>query len=51
MEVGDSFFIPTLKPSQMIFAIDSRAKIAGYKVKCYTTMHDGHIGVRAWRVK
>ena len=28
MNVGDSFFIPTLKPSSMIYAIDAGAKRA-----------------------
>ena len=31
MEIGDSFFIPTLKPSPLIYAIDSGAKRAQVK--------------------
>lgn len=50
MEVGDSFFIPTLKPSELIYVIDTRAKVAGVKVKVYPSSKDGHLGVRIWRV-
>lgn len=50
MEVGDSFFIPTLRLAEMMYAIDSGAKRAKVKVKCFVTAKDGHIGVRAWRV-
>lgn len=51
MEVGDSFFIPTLRPAHLIFVIDTRAKVAGYRVKSYATMHEGLLGVRTWRIK
>lgn len=51
MEVGDSFFIPTLRFAEMIYAIDSGAKRVGMSVKCYITVKDEHIGVRAWRVR
>lgn len=50
MEVGDSFFVPTLKPSDMIYAINSGARRVGIRVKCYVTLKDDHLGVRAWRV-
>lgn len=51
MAIGDSFFIPTLKPSLMIFAIEKGAKRAGIKVKCYVTTKHGAMGVRAWRMR
>ena len=51
MEVGDSFFIPTLRFAEMIYAIDSGSKRAGIKVKSYITTKDKHIGVRTWRVR
>ena len=51
MEVGDSFFIPTLRFAEMIYAIDCGSKRAGVKVKSYVTTKDGHIGVRTWRVR
>jgi len=51
MEVGESFFIPTLRFAEMIYAIDSGSKRAGVKVKSYITSKDGHIGVRTWRVR
>lgn len=50
MSIGDSFFIPTLKPSAMIYAIESGAKRAGYKVKAFVTTKDRCLGVRAWRI-
>jgi hypothetical protein len=51
MDVGDSFFIPTLRFAEMIYAIDSGSKRAGIKVKSYITAKDKHIGVRTWRVR
>jgi hypothetical protein len=50
MRVGDSFFVPTLKPAEMIYQIDSAAKRAKVKVKIYTSSKDGCLGVRVWRV-
>lgn len=50
MDVGDSFFIPTMKPAYMTYVIDTRAKKAGYKVKIFTVTEKGILGVRAWRV-
>jgi len=49
MDVGDSFFIPTLKPAEMIYIIDTRAKVAGVRVKAYTTTKDDCLGVRVWK--
>ena len=49
MSIGDSFFIPTLRPSDMIYAIETGAKRAKIKVKCYVTTRDGYLGVTAWR--
>jgi hypothetical protein len=51
MGVGDSFFIPTVRLAEMIYAIDSGAKRAGIRVKAYVVVKDDHIGVRAWRVR
>jgi hypothetical protein len=51
MEVGESFFIPTLRFAEMIFAMENGAKRAGIRVKCYVTVKDKHLGVRAWRVR
>lgn len=51
MNVGDSFFIPTLKPSSMIYAIDAGAKRARVRVKAFQTMKDDCIGVRVWRIR
>jgi len=50
MGIGDSFFIPTLKPSSMLYIIDTAAKRAQIRVKTYVTSKDGCLGVRTWRV-
>ncbi len=50
MEVGDSFFVPTLRPAEMVYVIDTRAKAAKVKVKAYAASKEGCIGVRVWRV-
>jgi hypothetical protein len=51
MEVGNSFFIPTLHFAKLMFAIEEGAKRAGIRVKCYVSSKDNHLGVRAWRVR
>lgn len=51
MRVGDSFFIPTLKPAELIYIIDARAKVAGIRVKSFTTIKNDCIGVRTWRIR
>jgi len=51
MEVGDSFFVPTLRFAEMIYSIDSGAKRAGIKAKSYIVVKDNHIGVRTWRIR
>ena len=51
MEVGDSFFIPTLRPAYMIYAIENGAKRAKVKVKAYKFTEDGVLGVRAWLIE
>lgn len=50
LSIGESFFIPTLKTAQMIYAIESGAKRVGIKVKAFTTTKDNHLGVRVWRI-
>lgn len=50
MLVGDSFFIPTLKPTPMIYAIEMGAKRAEIRVRTYVTKKDGCLGIRAWRI-
>jgi ethanolamine utilization microcompartment shell protein EutL len=50
MGIGDSFFIPTLKPAAMLYLVDNAAKRAQVRVKTYVTMKDGCLGVRTWRV-
>jgi len=50
MDVGDSFFVPTLKPSAIMYAIETGAKRAEIKVKAFITTKEGCLGVRVWRV-
>jgi len=50
MSVGDSFFIPTLRPSELIYSIDCGSKRVGIRVKSFYTAKDGQLGVRTWRV-
>ena len=49
MQVGDSFFIPTLRPAELIYSIDCGAKRVGMRVKAYVSVKDDHLGVRCWR--
>ena len=51
MEVGDSFFVPTLRFAEMIYSIDSGAKRASIRVKSYIVVKEDHIGVRTWRIR
>lgn len=51
MRVGDSFFIPTLRPANLIYIVDSRAKLAGIKTRSFAMKKDGILGVRVWRVR
>jgi hypothetical protein len=50
MKIGDSFFIPTLRPAYMRYAIDNGAKRVQIKVKIYIVTEEGYLGVRTWRV-
>ncbi len=50
MQVGESFFIPTLRPAQMMYAADSAAKRSRIRVKIFTTEKEGHLGIRVWRI-
>jgi hypothetical protein len=49
MAIGDSFFIPTMKPAYLTYAADSGAKKAGMRVKVYTVTEEGVLGIRVWR--
>jgi hypothetical protein len=51
MGVGDSFFIPTVRPAAMIYSIDTRAKESKMRVKAFATIKDGCLGVRVWRTR
>jgi len=51
MRVGDSFFIPTLRPAKLIYTITETSKRAKIRVKCYPTREDGYLGVRVWRTR
>lgn len=49
MEIGDSFFIPTMKPAYMTYVLDTTAKKVDVQVKVFTVVENGVLGVRAWR--
>jgi len=51
MDVGDSFFIPTLRFAELIYALDCGAKRAKIRVKSYVSIKDDCIGVRTWRIR
>lgn len=50
MSIGDSFFIPTMKPAYMTYNIDTAAKKSGVRMKIFTVTEEGVLGVRAWRI-
>ena len=50
MSIGDSFFVPTMRPAYMIYVVDVTSKRAKVKVKAFKTTKDGVLGVRVWRV-
>lgn len=51
LDVGDSFFIPTLRTAETMYILDTRAKEARVKVKIYATTKEGYLGVRVWRTR
>jgi hypothetical protein len=51
MAVGDSFFIPTLRTSELIYVASTRAQAAGVRVKSFAVVYDGVLGVRVWRTR
>ena len=50
MDIGDSFFMPTVRPSFAHYIIDLTSKKVGIRLKTYAMICDGVRGVRAWRV-
>jgi hypothetical protein len=50
MDIGDSFFIPTLNTAETLYAAECGAKRAKVQVKVFITSKDNHLGVRVWRV-
>lgn len=50
LQVGESFFIPTLRPAQMMYAADNAAKRSKVRVKIFTSEKEGHLGIRVWRI-
>ena len=50
MEVGDSFFIPTLKSAEAIYSVVEASKKHNLRVKAFAAMKDGIMGIRVWRV-
>lgn len=50
MNIGDSFFIPTMKSAEIIYSVTEAAKTYGIRTKAFASMKDGIMGVRVWRV-
>lgn len=50
MNVGDSFFIPTMRPSHLIYVIENTSKKVKVEMKAFPRTEKGVLGVRAWRV-
>ena len=51
MEVGESFFMPTIRPPYAHYIIEKTSKKVGVVMKTYTVTEDEVLGVRSWRVK
>jgi hypothetical protein len=51
MEVGESFFMPTIRPPYAHYVIDKTSKKVGVVMKTYTVKEDDVLGVRSWRVR
>jgi hypothetical protein len=51
MEVGDSFFVPTLRPAETIYLLDTRAKEVKVRVRAFAATKEGYLGVRVWRIR
>lgn len=50
MQVGDSFFVPTLAPAALAATIRATARREGLAVICREAVHESALGVRTWRV-
>lgn len=50
MEVGDSFFVPTLRFPEVTYNIDTRAKVARVRVRIRPAIKEGCMGLRVWRI-
>lgn len=50
MEIGDSFFMPTVRPAYGHYIIDVTSKRVEIRMKTHTVVEDGVLGVRSWRV-
>jgi hypothetical protein len=51
LDIGQSFWVPTLRPAEMLYRIDTCAKEVGIRVKSYPMMKDGYLGIRTWRIR
>lgn len=51
LEVGESFFIPTVRHSELVYSIDCASKRVGIKTKSYIVAKDGILGIRTWRIR
>jgi hypothetical protein len=50
MQIGDSFFMPTVRTAHAHYIIDVTSKRVDMRMKVQTVVEDGVLGVRVWRV-
>jgi hypothetical protein len=50
IRVGESFFIPTLRPARMMYRASQCAVNANIKVKIFICSKEEHLGIRVWRI-
>lgn len=50
LEIGQSFFLPTLKSDELITKVKARYAARGIQVVHETRIEADHLGIRVWRV-
>ena len=51
MDIGESFFVPTVKPAAMVTVVLERARAAKCRVRVMTVSYEGYLGVRVWKIR
>lgn len=50
LEIGQSFFLPTLKSDELVTKVRARYAARGIQVVHETRIEADHLGIRVWRV-